>query len=111
MTKNFPRHNLGGRLLARAQIMIEPYKSKARTGVKKASGQLAKVLQMIEADAYCIDLLQQVRAVQGLLNSLSSNVLESHLHTCGKRAFSSDDARQHQKIIDELLLAFKAAKK
>lgn len=66
---------------------------------------------MIESGEYCMDLLQQVRAVQGLLNSLSSNILESHLHTCGKRAFSSNDENQHQKIIDELLLAIKASKK
>lgn len=91
--------------------MIRPYKSKARTGAKKAVGQLNKVIEMIEDDAYCMDLLQQVRAVQGLLNSLSSNILESHLHTCGKRAFSSNDEKQHQKIIDELLIAFKASKK
>lgn len=91
--------------------MIEPYKSKARIGAKKAVGQLNKVLQMIEDEAYCMDLLQQIKAVEGLLNSLSSNILESHLHTCGARAFHSDDEKQHKKIIDELILAFKAAKK
>ena len=91
--------------------MIEPYKSKALTGAKKAVGQLNKVIKMMEEDKYCMDLLQQVRAVQGLLNSLSSNVLESHLHTCGKTAFASDDVKKHEKIIGELLVAFKAAKK
>lgn len=91
--------------------MIEPYKSKSATGAKKAVGHLNKVIQMIEDDAYCMDLLQQIRAVEGLLNSLSSNVLESHLQTCGKRAFSSNDEKQHKKIIDELLVAFKASKK
>jgi CsoR family transcriptional regulator, copper-sensing transcriptional repressor len=91
--------------------MIEPYKAKSKTGVKKAIGQLNKVLQMIEDDAYCMDLLQQIRAVEGLLNSLSANILESHLHTCGARAFSTKDKKQHKKIIDELIVAFKAAKK
>lgn len=91
--------------------MIEPYKSKSKTGAKKAVGQLNKVIEMIEDDAYCMDLLQQVRAVEGLLNSLSSNILESHLHTCGARAFSSDDGQKHKKIIDELILAFKASRK
>lgn len=91
--------------------MIEPYKAKARTGAKKASGQLNKVIEMIEAGEYCMDLLQQLRAVQGLLNSVSTNILESHLHTCGKRAFSSNDDEKHKKNIDELILAFKASKK
>jgi DNA-binding FrmR family transcriptional regulator len=91
--------------------MIEPYKSKATTGAKKALGQLKKVNQMIEDEAYCMDLLQQIRAVEGLLASLSTNILESHLHTCGSRAFSSKDKNLHKKIIDELIVAFKASKK
>lgn len=91
--------------------MIEPYKSKGRTGAKKALGQLKKVTEMIEEGAYCMDLLQQVRAVEGLLNSLSANILESHLQTCGARAFSSKDKKQHQKVIDELVVAFKASNK
>lgn len=104
-------YNLGGRSLKRKETMIEPYKSKASTGAKKAIGQLKKVIQMIEGDEYCMDIIQQVRAAEGLLNSLSSNLLESHLQTCGSRAFSSKDKKQHQKIIDELVVAFKAAKK
>jgi CsoR family transcriptional regulator, copper-sensing transcriptional repressor len=91
--------------------MIDPYKSKALIGSKKAAGQLKKVTQMIDDDAYCMDLLQQIRAVEGLLSSLSANILESHLQTCGKRAFASTDENQHKKIIDELIVAFKAAKK
>jgi len=91
--------------------MIEPYKSKGITGAKKALGQLRKVTEMIEEGAYCMDLLQQLRAVEGLLNSLSVNILESHLRTCGARAFSSSNEKQQKKIIDELIIAFKAAKK
>ncbi|MFT7183765.1 MAG: DNA-binding FrmR family transcriptional regulator [Oceanicoccus sp.] len=91
--------------------MIDPYKSKALTGSKKAIGQLKKVSQMIEDEAYCMDLLQQIRAVEGLLTSISGNILESHLQTCGKKAFSSNDEKQHKKIINELIMAFKASKK
>lgn len=91
--------------------MIEPYKSKAKTGTKKALGQLKKVLEMIEKDAYCMDIVQQIRAVEGLLTSVASQALSGHLHTCGKRAFQSSDVREQEKIIDEILVAFKAAKK
>ncbi len=91
--------------------MIEPYKSKSKTGAKKALGQLKKITEMIEDGAYCMDLLQQIRAVKGLLNSLSANILESHLQSCGARAFSSSDKNQHKKIIEELITAFKAANK
>jgi CsoR family transcriptional regulator, copper-sensing transcriptional repressor len=91
--------------------MIEPYKSKAAIGGKKALGQLKKVLSMIEDDAYCMDVIQQIRAVQGLLHSVAAQSLDSHLHTCANRAFSSDDKKEQEKIIQELVGAFKASKK
>ena len=65
----------------------------------------------VEDDEYCMDIIQQVRAVEGLLSSISAHALDSHLHTCGKRAFQSQDEREQEKIIKELLIAFKASKK
>ena len=91
--------------------MIEPYKSKAALAAKKALGQIKKVQSMIEDDEYCMDIIQQVRAVEGLLSSLSATMLNSHLHTCAQKAFSSDDEKIQEKIIDELVIAFKASKK
>lgn len=91
--------------------MIEPQKSKAITATKKALGQLKKVQAMIEDDEYCIDVIQQIRAVEGLLASISSTALDSHLHTCGERAFASKDKKAQEKIIQELITAFKASKK
>lgn len=91
--------------------MIEPYRSKAATGVKKALGQLKKVQSMLENEDYCMEVLQQVRAVEGLLNSVTGMVLESHLNSCAERAFSSKDKKAQNKIIQELVIAFKASKK
>lgn len=91
--------------------MIEPYKSKSLTGAKKAYSHLKKVIQMIEEDQYCMDVIQQIRAVEGLLAALSANALESHLNTCAQRAFKSNDAKEHTKVIVELVTAFKASKK
>jgi len=91
--------------------MIDPYKSKATLSVKKALGQLKKVQSMINDDKYCMEVLQQIRAVEGLLGSVSAMVLESHLATCVDRVFSSNDKKAEKKIIDELVAAFKASKK
>lgn len=91
--------------------MIDPYKDKATLGAKKAVGQLQKVMEMIEQDSYCMDVLNQVRAVEGLLNSLSVNILESHLHTCAGKALTSKNKTEREQMIAELVKAFKAAKK
>ena len=91
--------------------MIEPLKSKALTGSKKALGQLKKVISMIEEDAYCMDIIQQVRAAEGLMNSVIATTLESHLLTCAQRAFTSKDKKIQEKTIKELLTALKLAQK
>lgn len=91
--------------------MIEPYKGKAILGTKKAIGQLQKVIEMIEEEKYCMATLNQVRAVEGLLNSLSVNILESHLRTCVGKVFASKNIKNRNEMVEELVKAFKAAKK
>jgi len=91
--------------------MIEPYKSKATTGAKKAIGQLKKVLEMIEEDKYCMDTIQQIKAVNGLLRNVSSNVLESHLNTCAGKALNSKNKKERESVIKEIVKAFKTSEK
>lgn len=91
--------------------MIEPYKNKALIAVKKSASLSLKIQQMIDKGEYCMDILQQIKSAQGLLNSSFELTLESHLETCGKRAFASDKKSEHKRMINEIMLAFKAKKK
>lgn len=91
--------------------MIEPYKSKTLIGIKKSLGQLKKALSMVEDNKYCMDIIQQLRAVEGLLRSSSTHVLESHLHTCASKAFTSTNHNDRKKLISELVATFKVIKK
>jgi DNA-binding FrmR family transcriptional regulator len=50
--------------------------------LKIAQGHLKKVLAMVEADAYCIDVLHQSQAVQKALQETDMVILEDHLRTC-----------------------------
>jgi len=43
---------------------------------------LDKVLRMVEADEYCIDIVHQSMAVQAALKKIDEIVLENHLKTC-----------------------------
>lgn len=47
-----------------------------------AKGHLDKVLRMVEADEYCIDIVHQSMAVQAALKKIDEIVLENHLKTC-----------------------------
>jgi DNA-binding FrmR family transcriptional regulator len=47
-----------------------------------AKGHLDKVLRMVEADEYCINIVHQSMAVQAALKKIDEIVLENHLKTC-----------------------------
>ena len=49
---------------------------------KIIEGHIKKVVSMIEADAYCIDTLNQSLAVQNALKKMDEVILENHLKTC-----------------------------
>lgn len=50
--------------------------------LKIARGHLMKVINMVEKDEYCIDVIHQSQAVQRALEETDTVVLENHLKTC-----------------------------
>lgn len=72
--------------------------------LKIAQGHLKKVLQMVEEDDYCIDILTQSQAVQGALKETDALILENHLNTC-----VVDDIKKGKtkSSIDEIMKVFK----
>jgi DNA-binding FrmR family transcriptional regulator len=80
-----------------------PYHAKALISIKKSKSLLAKIEEMITNQAYCADISQQVNAVIGMMQSLNSSILKDHLLSCGVRELSSNDEKQVQEFIDELV--------
>ena len=73
--------------------------------LRSAKGHLEGVLRMLEdPDVYCVDVLKQVKAVQGALSRINDAVLRSHIRdhvaTAGQRG--DTDA-----IVEELMEALK----
>lgn len=50
--------------------------------LSRAEGQVRGLKRMLETDAYCVDILNQVAAVKAALNSFSRELLEEHIKTC-----------------------------
>lgn len=65
----------------------------------RIEGQVRGIKGMIEKDAYCDDVLNQIAAAQSALSSLSKSVLEHHMHTCMIHRIENQD----YEIIDEML--------
>lgn len=74
-------------------------RDKTLARLKRVEGQVRGVIGMIEADRYCIDVLQQLRAIQRALSKVEDAVLKDHASTCVERAIASGDpADQRQKF-------------
>jgi DNA-binding FrmR family transcriptional regulator len=63
---------------------------------------------MIEDDAYCIDIVKQIEAIQAALQKVNALVLDRHLHTCVTTAIRGDDPKERERVIDEIMEVFNA---
>ena len=72
--------------------------------LKTARGHLDAVVRMVEADAYCPDVMKQLSAVQGSLERASRVMLRNHLETCVAAAMV---AGRTDEIVDELMEALR----
>ncbi len=50
--------------------------------LKISLGHLKKVMAMVEADEYCIDILHQMQALREAIKQTENVVMENHLATC-----------------------------
>lgn len=74
--------------------------------LNRVGGQVAGISRMVENDAYCVDVLRQISAVQAALGKVGSIILESHMNTCVAQAFDSGRDRERRQKIEELLEVF-----
>ncbi len=76
--------------------------------LRSVEGHVRGVIEMVERDAYCIDVLRQTGAVQSALGGVDRLLLERHLHHCVSRALRSQDAAEKDRVLAELLEVFQA---
>ena len=67
--------------------------------LNRIEGQIRGIRNMVEQDAYCLDILIQVAAANAALNSFNKVLLGNHLRTC----VANDIREGHDETIDELL--------
>jgi DNA-binding FrmR family transcriptional regulator len=72
--------------------------------LRSARGHIDGVIRMVEDDAYCVDVMKQLSAVQGSLEASSRAMLRNHLETCVAEAMRSGRTSE---IVDELMDALR----
>ncbi len=64
-----------------------------------AKGQLEGIAKMVDEDAYCIDVSNQLMATIALLKRVNQKVLSAHLEGClSEAAKGNDEALLKEKI-------------
>ena len=76
----------------------EQEKKALMTRLSRIEGQVRGLQAMVEADAYCNDVLTQSAAVNAAINAFNREHLAEHLRTCVTR----DLKNGHEEIVDEL---------
>ncbi|MFA7075819.1 MAG: metal-sensing transcriptional repressor [Candidatus Izemoplasmatales bacterium] len=56
--------------------------------LKTAKGQIEAVIRMTEEDRYCVDIANQILAVEALLKKANLVILKQHLNTCVKESIT-----------------------
>lgn len=76
-----------------------------------ASGHLKGIERMVNEDAYCIDLIRQIQAVQSALNKVSAMMLDTHLRTCVTTAIQGEDPGERERMLREVTSVFEVSSK
>ena len=67
--------------------------------LSRIEGQIRGIRRMVDEDAYCIDIINQVSAANAALNAFSRELLSQHIRSC----VVNDVRAGKDEVIDELL--------
>ncbi len=83
-------------------------KQKIMRRLKIAEGQLRGLQDMVEKDAYCIDVITQTSAVKQALSNIEDMLLEGHLGHCVVNQIKSGKT---DKATEEILKVYRLKRK
>jgi DNA-binding FrmR family transcriptional regulator len=82
-------------------------RKKAVQSLKTAKGQIEGIIKMIEEDRYCIDVANQLLAVQSLIKKADLMILQGHLRHCVKDACNNNNPEEKieefNKVLEKIL--------
>ena len=82
--------------------MIESHRHRSHPDIvnrlKRAEGHLRKVIDMIEGDSPCLDVAQQLHAVESAISRAKAALIRDHLDSCVDALVGPMDAGQRREI-------------
>ena len=85
--------------------MSHPSHKKELSSVRRIEGQLRGIAKMIEEEKYCVDILNQIKAVRKSIASVEGKILKTHLEECVKD--SSNGEKEFESKVEEIIKVLK----
>jgi DNA-binding FrmR family transcriptional regulator len=83
--------------------MRDGIKRTAVVRLSRIEGQVRGIARMVEADRYCIDVVNQLEAVKAALKKVEDQILADHIAHCVEGAIVSGDAKDQRRKVAELV--------
>ncbi len=74
--------------------------------LRTIEGHLRGVIRMVEDQAYCIDVIRQIQAVEAALDKVNAKILEDHLSSCVITAVRGEDPTERERVLKEISEVF-----
>ncbi len=78
-----------------------PSHNKQIASLKRVEGQIRGIINMVNEEKYCVDILYQIKAAKSALVSIESKILENHIESCVKNSLKNKN--DVDKKVSELL--------
>lgn len=78
-------------------------RKKAKLLIQTAKGQTETIIKMLDENRYCVDISNQILAVQSLLKKANILILEQHIKHCVKEAVQENREKEKLEEITNIL--------
>ena len=85
--------------------MKYPCHKEQLTNLRRIEGQIRGIQGMVEEGKYCVDILNQIKAVKNSITAVEGKILKTHLRECIKNSLKGDD--EFDVKMDEIMKVLK----
>lgn len=87
-------------------MMNDDQKNEVIKRLNRVEGQVRGVVNMINDNRYCVDILTQTKAIKSAMEKIDSLIIEQHLNTCVVNAMESGNKEEKDSKIKEIITLF-----
>ena len=84
--------------------MSHPCHKDQLSSIRRIEGQVRGIEKMIEKGDYCIDILNQIKAVKNSITTVEGKILKKHLEECIKESLTGSN---FETKVDEIVKILK----